>query len=409
MRGSSRKKVLIVAGVFPPEPIVSANIYFDLACELGKDYDVTVIRPRPSRPLGFSFDEPDFENYPFRVVTLNSYICPASKLTGRYRESRSMGKAAVKFLKSHRGEFDFIYNDPWQIFGINMVAKEAIRQGIPYVVPVQDVYPESLTSKLPRIPVLRKIVQTLLLPIDRFNLSHAAAVHTISDKMVRHLSHTRGIAPERFICVRNWQNEKAFLDSRYSIPHETCGDRRFTFMYLGNVGFLAGLETVIDAFASAGIAGTRLVIAGSGAARKGLEEKASAMGLENVEFMDVPSRKVPEVQSSADVMVLPVKKGYAMTSIPSKLPAYWFSAKPVLASVDRDSDTAWCIINSDGGWVVDPENREALASKMTELASMPIEVIHHKGERGYDFAMTKLSKKENLTVLADRIRKIINE
>ena len=47
-----KAKILIVASVFPPDAVTSAYLNYDLAEGLSKDFDVTVIRPYPSRPKG---------------------------------------------------------------------------------------------------------------------------------------------------------------------------------------------------------------------------------------------------------------------------------------------------------------------------------------------------------------------
>ena len=51
------KKILIISCVFPPEPVVSAQMSLDIAEALSKNNDVTVISPRPTRPMDFKFDE----------------------------------------------------------------------------------------------------------------------------------------------------------------------------------------------------------------------------------------------------------------------------------------------------------------------------------------------------------------
>ena len=44
------KKILIISAVFPPEQVTSAFLNYDLAKALAKDYKVTVLRPKPTRP-----------------------------------------------------------------------------------------------------------------------------------------------------------------------------------------------------------------------------------------------------------------------------------------------------------------------------------------------------------------------
>lgn len=398
-----KKNILIVAAVFPPEPVVSANLFYDMANELAKDHNVTVLRPLPTRPAGFKFDNYDNTNFPFKVVEMKSYTNAKSDLLCRFRESVSCGKEAAKYIKRHHKEIDFIYNDPWQLFGVNIVARTAVKYGIPYVMVVQDIYPESISSKLPLF--LGRIVNKILLPIDRYNETHAVFVHTISDKMVKHLSKTRGIAEDKYIVVRNWQNEQDFIN--YTESKEDKNDT-LTFMYMGNVGPLAGLDFTLDAFKRANLNNARFVIAGSGSAKQDLIKKVNTEKISNVEFWDVPGGQVPATQAKADIMVLPVKKGFAMSSIPSKLPAYMFSSKPVLASVDLESETAKCITDSDAGWVVEPENTSTLAKAFNMISTLDEEKLQQAGARGFEYAMKNLSRSGNLPILANAILKSIN-
>lgn len=402
------KNVLMVSGVFIPEPIVSANIMTQLATELSKIYHVTVLRPKPSRPKGFIMPDFDYNSLPFEVKVIDSYTCAESSLYGRYRETTSMGKICARYISQHHNEIDFIYNDAWWLWGLNKVAKAAVKFNIPYITPVQDIYPESLASKLPNIKWLRNIVMTLLAPIDRYTLTHAAKIHTISNKMMKQLSETRNIPQDRFVVVRNWQNEQAFIEYRKLHEESLCKHKDvFTFMYMGNVGPLAGIDILFEALHQAKLRNVRLVVAGSGSAKETLMESAKGYSDCNIEFWDVPFGKVPATQDQADVMCLPVKKGYAMTSIPSKLPAYMFSAKPVLASVDQESDTASCITNADAGWVAAPEDVDDIARCMNEAYHTTQKELIEKGKRGFDFSIQHLSKKMNLPILVKACVEVI--
>ena len=405
----SKKKILIIAGVFYPEPIVSAGLTTDLTIELSSYYQVTVIRPRPSRPMGFQMPDYSYSHFPFEVIETDSYIHPGSSLFGRGRESYSMGKWCKKYIKKHHEEICFIYNGPWHMFGRNMVAKVALKYNIPYMTPVQDIYPESLSSKLPNIIFLKKIVNKILLPSDVFLLANAARIHTISEKMVEYLSITRGISHEKFISIRNWQDERSFVDYARTHTNEIRENAFFTFMYLGNIGPLAGIDVLFDAIKEAKLSNTRLVIAGSGSAKQHLIEKAKEYKDCQIEFWDVPTGKVPETQAKADVMCLPVKKGYAMSSIPSKLPAYMFSKKPVLASVDAESDTAMCILKSNAGWVAQPEDVKSIAKTMRLAYESTQEERKEKGDNGFLFAIDNLSRQTNLRKLVDACLDLIEK
>lgn len=400
-----RKKILIVACVFPPEPVVSANLMFDLAQNLSADFDVTVIRPRPTRPLGFNL--PDFvAPEEFSVVTVeDSFVCPESSLVGRLRESLSFGSKVVDYVDAHKDQIDLIYNAAWPLYGMNMVAKVAVRHNIPYIATVQDIYPESILSKLPKWGVLKSLVNGLFLSTDIFTQKNAAAIHTISDAMADYLSHTRGVGRSNYLVVKNWQNARDFIEFRKSVDDMDSSGRPFTFMYLGNVGPLAGLETVIEAFGRYE-SDSRLVIAGSGSAKDAL--RRMAQGNPRIEFWDVPAGQVPATQHKADVMVLPVRKGFASSSIPSKLPAYMFSARPVLCAVDSGSDTAACIREAGGGWVVEAEDAEALAIQMEACEKTGRDTLMHMGKRNFDYAVENFSREKGVAKLSGLFRKILS-
>ena len=124
------KKVIIAASVFPPEPIVSANLMADLAEALSENYEVTVLRPHPTRPKGFIMSDYNSNNLPYKVIEMDTYSCPESSIKGSFKESMSMGKIYAKYINEHASEIDFIFNDAWHLFGYNKVAHAAVKNGI---------------------------------------------------------------------------------------------------------------------------------------------------------------------------------------------------------------------------------------------------------------------------------------
>lgn len=141
-------KILIISCVYPPEPVVSANLSKDIASKLSNKNSVTVICPKPTRPHGFSFaNEIEAKNH--KVVRLNSYTLSESKIIGRLRESYSFGKHCSLYIAEHKDKIDVIYANTWPLFAQYFAIKVAKKYHIPITIHVQDVYPESLSNKLP--------------------------------------------------------------------------------------------------------------------------------------------------------------------------------------------------------------------------------------------------------------------
>lgn len=391
--------ILIISAVFPPEPVVSGRLSIDLYHSLKNEgVDVKVLHPYPTRPYGFKPDESSIGALGKAEVITVSYVCPHSSLIGRIRESWSFGKACKRYIDEHHAEIQCIYANAWPMFSQKAIVKAANKYGIPCIIHVQDVYPESLSNKMTGLK--KKLVQSLILPMDKYILGKCTKVIAISEKMKSYLVKTRGISDNKVSVVINWQDEKEFLDNQKTLSN-TEQEGTFTFMYMGNIGPVAGVDLLIDAFTKAKLENARLVIAGSGSVKEQMMKRAE--GNSSIEFWEVPNGKVPEIQSKADVMMLPIKKGAASSSIPSKLPAYMFSAKPIIGCMDLDSDTANAIREADCGWVIEPENEVFLSDKMKEVRYFDSVLLKEKGKKAQEYGISHFSKGVNLRRLTEVI------
>ena len=388
--------ILIVSAVFPPEPIVSAKLSYDITEYLiNGNYLVEVLHPNATRPLGFKFTLVQKDICHFNEITLDSYTCPKSSLLGRFYESYSFGKHCYRYIKKNKDKIAVIYMNSWPLF----ILKAANESGIKCITHIQDIYPEAYSGKLPYL--LGKIIYTFLFPLDRYILSKSSHIFVISSNMKTHLATTRKITPNKFTIVENWQDENVFID--YHKERNNILSDKLSFMYLGNNGPVAGVEFLITCFAQAALPNSRLIIAGRGSKKETCMKLAKNYSEVEILFWDVPNGKVPEIQDQADFMLLPVKKGAAMSSIPSKLPAYMFSKKPIIASLDVNSDTARAILEADCGIVVEPENRKQFVNALREVSYWTPEQIQKKGKNGFEYAMHRFSKRHNLPLITNVI------
>ena len=390
------KHILIINCVFDPEPVVSAQIGKSLAeslCESGEK--VTVIAPYPSRPYGFEFkDNLNISNSINAFVSkdrlecfyLPSYRYAKSGALGRLKESISFGWACYNFIMKGDEKYDSVYMNTWPIFGQLGVAAACNKKGFPYIIHIMDIYPESMTLRLP-LP-FRKLVNALLMPIEKYILKKAKKVIAISNKMKEFLVKTRDINPQKISVVYNWQDESNFID----ISNSDANDKK-VFMYLGNIGPVAGIPLLIESFIGID---AKLIIAGSGSHKEHCIEIANKYKYLDIEFLDVPAGKVAEVQSIADVMLLPIVNGAASTSIPSKLPAYMFSKKPVLVIAEVDSDSSLSVINARCGWVEEYGNICKIKNTIDSILKMDDVKLKEMGLAGFNYALENFSKSKNL-------------
>jgi glycosyltransferase involved in cell wall biosynthesis len=282
-----------------------------------------------------------------------------------------------------------------------LIIKIAKKLSIPCIIHIQDIYPESLTSKLPK--VVGRFFYHLLLPVDRFILKNATKVLGISENMISYLSTTRKVERSKFELVRNWQDDEQFLN----FISKQGSQSFFTFMYVGSISPSAGVEMLIYAFHKANLENSRLLIVGNGAEKETCMEIAQKLNNRNIEFSEVVPEEVAEMQSNADVLLLPLKKGISKTATPSKLTAYLFSAKPIIACVEKGSDVANILNEADCGFIVEPENVDAIAMSMKKTYTMEKAELEKKGCNGKDYATFHLSKKANLGKVTAIIENII--
>lgn len=385
-------KIIIISAVFPPEPLVTAKISKDLADYLSNDNEVIVLAPRPSRPINSIF--PKLKHTNFRLEYLNSFVYPHGSIWGRLFESFSFGLACYFYL-SRSKSVSKVYLNTWPIFGQLFVSFACLQKKIPYYLHIQDIYPESLSNKLPTY--LRKIINFVFIKIDRYNIKKSCKTIVVSKNMLRIISDSRKICIDKFVLVNNWQDERNFESyiSDWSIS-------KFTFMYLGNIGPVAGIENLINAFVLSGI-NAKLVIAGSGSKKNDCINLANNFKNYDISFIDVPPGTVPETQSNAHVLILPTINNGAITSIPSKLPAYMFSAKPIFGILNKNSDTADAIIEAGCGWIVEPNNFNEIAQKFKEIISISNNKLITMGLQGREFALKNYTKNSNLSKLVECI------
>ena len=174
--------------------------------------------------------------------------------------------------------------------------------------------------------------------------------------------------------IRPSENENAYR-REFGLEGKTV------VMYAGNVGLSQSLELVLEAAVALSYEPELVfVINGQGAARSDLEEKARGLG--NVRFVDAqPFDRLPEVLAAADIHLVPLKKGLAAASVPSKTYSILAAGRPVIASVDPGSEITKLVERSGAGISVPPEDGEALTKAIRRFLDSPDDAASHGSRR----------------------------
>jgi len=241
----------------------------------------------------------------------------------------------------------------------------------PFVFNIQDVFPD-VAVELGAITNPRVIAVASWL--ERFLYRRADAVTVLSEDLRDNVAaKLRGRRPERVHVIPNFVDTERIrpADPENSYRAEYGLSGRTVVLYAGNVGLSQSLELVVEA-------ARRLrdredvvfVINGGGSALAGI--RASAEGLDNLRFVEMqPRERLPELLAAGDIHLVPLKRGLARSSVPSKLYSILAAGRPVLASVDAGTEVAETVARAGAGVAVAPEDADAFCAALEGLLDDP--------------------------------------
>jgi colanic acid biosynthesis glycosyl transferase WcaI len=173
---------------------------------------------------------------------------------------------------------------------------------------------------------------------------------------------------------------------------------KFVVLYAGTIGLVSGAEILVQvAKLLQPYPDILLIMVGEGFARDKVELQAKQAGLTNVRFFPFqPRPRLSEVQATADISLVTLAPGRGRTSVPSKVLGYMAAARPVIASVDDNCDTADLIRSANCGLVTPPADAGALAQAILRLVHNP-ELRQQMGQSGQRYFAANLERKQVLT------------
>ncbi len=250
---------------------------------------------------------------------------------------------------------------------------------VPFVFNIQDVFPD-VAVELGLLTNRGAIAASKWL--ERVTYRHADAVTVLSEDLADNVraklataSRSASTASTRVVVIPNFIDtdwiRPGERENAYRREHGLEGKR--VVMYAGNVGLSQSLDLLVDAASAlSGEADTVFVINGGGAARPALERRAA--GMPNVRFVGMqPKARLPEVLAAADVQVVPLKRGLARASVPSKLYSILAAARPLVASVDPGTEVDRAVRQAGAGLTVPPDEPVAFTAAIRQLLGAPAE------------------------------------
>jgi colanic acid biosynthesis glycosyl transferase WcaI len=400
-------KILLLTLVFAPDGVSTAQLMTELAQELqAHGHELTVLTTTPHynvepeararQPLrphwGHWLQRSDLDGIPVYHASI-----PV--------KGDRVGARLLDYLRFHAistlaglvavGRYDvLLVPSPPLTIGLSAWLLRLLR-GVPFLYNVQEIYPDVAVS----LGVLKNhLMIRLLEALERFIYGRAAHITVISEWFRRRLLQ-KGVPAAKMSVIPN------FVDTAFMQPQppdqgkQTAFARthaltdKFVVLYAGNIGLTQGFETILAAARQLqDLSDLCVVIVGDGARRTWLEGELATQGVANVLLLPYQPRSVvPQIYASADLCLVPLKRGTATETFPSKIYTIMAAGRPVIASADPDSELAWVVEHTGCGWSVPPDDVDALVAAIRQAHGVR-EPLLCKGNAGRRYVVAHHSR-----------------
>ncbi len=270
----------------------------------------------------------------------------------------------------------------------------------PYVFDVEDLQPDSAAD----LGMLPSWALKLLYKLEKEAYRHAGLVTTLTPSMRQRIVE-KGIPENKVELI-----EPRMDDSLTGIsPQEALAfrqkyglDDKFLVTYSGNMGVKQGLDVIVDAAAMNSLDDSMLFLfVGNGTDRDRIRRRATQMKLHNARFLPVlDETDFRGLIAASGICLVTQQQSVSEVAFPSKIVTYLAASRPIVASVNPNSEVARITQESGAGKVVQAEDAKALSAAIHELRN---EDLRELGENARTYASLRWSSARVLGHLEQRL------
>ena len=244
----------------------------------------------------------------------------------------------------------------------------------------------------------------VLFGVEKFILTRASAVSTISEGMVRKVAQKQILAND-CILFPNWVDEHYIrpLPKTESLRDELgISQQDRVILYSGSLGEKQGLELIIESARRFAAQPTvKFLIFGSGGGKDRLEALVHDYQLTNVRFYPLqPYEKLSALLATADVHLVLQKKSASDLVLPSKLTSILAAGGCALVSAVPGTTLYDVIHEHQMGFLIEPESADALIQGISRALDANLQSYRQNARR---YAEEYLSKEVVLSRFAHQL------
>ncbi len=322
------------------------------------------------------------------VTILRSWMWVPGKVTSVKRilfEASFLASSLLRAINTRKPELLLVVSPP---LGLGLSAVFLSRWWkIPYAFDVMDLQPDAAAD----LGMLPRPVLPVLYRMEALAYRKAALITTITEGMRQKIV-SKNIPPEKVVVVPPPADGTMFgvgdavTGAEFRRKHGLEG--KFVVAHSGNMGVKQGLDVMLDAALQLREQSDfAFVLAGDGAMKSRLEQRAATLGLANVRFLPLQEHcEFLQMLAATDLALIVQQSSVSDIVFPSKTVTLLSAARPVAASVSARSEIGRVIRQSGGGIVTEPENVDALAAAIKEFFDSP-EKRQSMGEAGRQYAL----------------------
>ena len=367
-------RILYVSQYFPPEiGAPSARVSEFARCWKDAGHDVTVLTAFAHHPTGIKAKadrgvlsrREDHEG----IDVVRTYVyATANKGTLKRMLSYAsfmLSALLIGFWRVRRPDV-VIATSPQLLTAVAGYVIARLKR-VPFVFEVRDLWPESIIA----VDAMKEnLLIRLLKRTARYLYEHADQVVTVGEGYRRAIHERYGLPLERMIVIPNGIDTALFIpaERENDVRGEYDWGNRFVAMYLGTHGMAHALGRVLDVAARFRDDPELLfVFVGEGAEKEALKERAAALKLPNVQFIDQqPKQRVPAFYAACDVGLVTLRNTPLFQEVlPSKIFEYLGMERPVVISVAGEAQRL--VETAGGGVFVPPEDVDAMTDALRML------------------------------------------